>query len=372
MKRYAVLLILLPVYVGMSPVRTISRNISDDLVTRFRVDHPGTAFAFGFQEGGKTEVRCFPAPGSADRPDSNSVFHLGRLTSLWTTAMAVACARDGILSLDAPVSDYLPVAVPAPVYQRLGCQPVRRTEQAAQPDDPRFTPYICLPDPSDRPQPILLCYLTTHTSGLPDRPFNLETRNGVPDYPGFTVGSLYKFLSVYRPEQPIGFDYAYSDLGLVLLGHVLQRRSGVTFDSLFSRSLARPLGLTSSRLPGGNGPGEYGLYAAAIGGEASFSDLMRFLDANIRPSGPTGQVLEYMHEPRLRIRENEEVALGWDCRTYAGSGRRVIFRSDTFEGQTVFMALEESSHSGFVLAGSGSGLHALGMQLMYSLYSKTE
>lgn len=355
-----------------SPAQPTALSAVESRISRFRIDHPESSLAFGFLEGEKSRELYFADQTGGQQPDTATVFRLGRLTALWTTTMLVSCSQQGLLSLDAPVSDYLPVNVPSPVYQRLVCQPVKRTEQTPSLDDPRFTPYACLPDPSDKPQPILLCYLSTHTSGLPDQPFTLERKNGVPDYPGFTVGSLYKFLSIYRIEQPIGFDYVHSDLGMVLLGHVIQRKTGQTLDSVFRQEVALPLGLASSRLLTGTEPGEYGLYAAAIGGEASFADLLRYLRFNLHPAGKIGQVMEYMHTPRVRIREHEEIALGWHCRTFEGNGRRVLYMNGSESGQTVMMVLEESGKSGFVLAGTGNGLAELGDQLLSLLYSKPE
>ena len=157
-----------------SPAQPTVLSAVESRISRFRIDHPESSLAFGFLEGEKSRELYFADQTGGQQPDTATVFRLGRLTALWTTTMLVSCSQQGLLSLDAPVSDYLPVNVPSPVYQRLVCQPVKRTEQTPSPDDPRFTPYACLPDPSDKPQPILLCYLSTHTSGLPDQPFTLE------------------------------------------------------------------------------------------------------------------------------------------------------------------------------------------------------
>lgn len=373
-KPWSVLLITLWLLGHFTPIKAQESGlrILEEMVNRFRVDHPEATLAVGLLEGDRSAVRFFGTIAGSHRPDSSTRYRLGRVTSLWTTAVAVALMRDGLFALDAPVSEYLPVNVPTPVYQRLVCQPVQRAEQSPRSEDPRFTPYVCLPDPSDKPQPILLCYLATHTSGLPDQPFTLERKSGVPDYGGFTAGSLYKFLSLYRLEQPIGFDYAYSDLGIVLLAHAIQRKSGTSIDTLFQQLIARPLEMTASRFQSGSVPGGMGLYAPAIGGDASFSDLICFLRANIDPSGEVGKVLEYMHAPRVRIREREEVALGWRCRTFEGNGRRVLYMSGSEAGQTVVLAFDEAGKSGFVLAGDSSGIELLGDQLINSLYSKPE
>ncbi|HZM87938.1 MAG TPA: serine hydrolase domain-containing protein [Blastocatellia bacterium] len=84
---------------------------------------------------------------------------------------------------------------------------------------------------------ITLTELLTHTSGLPNwRPLYLEAQNR-DDVPS----AIARILLEPQPSQPK--DVIYSDLNYILLGFVLERRTGERLDLLAKREIFEPLGL---------------------------------------------------------------------------------------------------------------------------------
>lgn len=186
--------------------------------------------------------------GTIRRASAMTVFEIGQLSSLYTTAMLSLMVQRGNVNLTDRVSSYLPETVTVPAT------------------------------PAGRP--ILIEHLATHTSGLPRLPDNLVSDD--PDDPlkGYSVELMYEFLARHAdaqregPESLFGFDdpeegdpergntegddpeggdpleeegrYAYSDLGMGLLGHVLEQASGESYDDLVRELLGDPIKLANT------------------------------------------------------------------------------------------------------------------------------
>ena len=202
--------------------------------------------------------------GTIRRVSAMTVFEIGQLSSLYTAAMLSLMVQRGDVNLTDEVSAYLPESVTVPA-----------------------TP---------AGHPILIEHLATHTSGLPRLPDNLESDD--PDDPlqGYSVELMYAFLDRYAEAQrdghefpfdfadPNGVDpdgeelldregedrsdapgqdesedrygtegalgpedrYVYSDLGMGLLGHVLERAAGESYDHLIRELLGNPIKLANT------------------------------------------------------------------------------------------------------------------------------
>jgi len=62
-------------------------------------------------------------------------------------------------------------------------------------------------------------------------------------YADYTVEDLYAFLREYRPKGPPPHSWDYSNLGVGLLGHILERVYGRSYADLVMDKISRPLGL---------------------------------------------------------------------------------------------------------------------------------
>lgn len=199
--------------------------------------------------------------GTIRRVSAMTVFEIGQLSSLYTSAMLSLMVQRGDVNLTDRVSAYLPETVNVPAT------------------------------PAGRP--ILIEHLATHTSGLPRLPDNLVSDD--PDDPlkGYSVALLYEFLDRYAESQRVGLEslfdgprgspespgrpestgrpgpggddlmdmedrseaedpfelegrYAYSDLGMGLLGHVLERAAGASYDELIRELIGDPIKLANT------------------------------------------------------------------------------------------------------------------------------
>jgi D-alanyl-D-alanine-carboxypeptidase/D-alanyl-D-alanine-endopeptidase len=91
---------------------------------------------------------------------------------------------------------------------------------------------------------ITLKELSTHTSGLPRRPKGWwSTENWLSPFAHYTEGMMLNFVTNYKFEEGERGKWAYSNLGVGLLGHILGRVDKTDFETAISNHILTPLGL---------------------------------------------------------------------------------------------------------------------------------
>ncbi|HSJ10312.1 MAG TPA: serine hydrolase, partial [Longimicrobiales bacterium] len=225
-----------------------------------------------------------------------TVFEIGSITKVFTGVLLADMVRRGEVSLDDPVSKYLPSHVTVPV----------RDGKA-----------------------ITLAHLSTQTSGLPRLPSNLRPADPTNPYADYTVEQLYEFLGGYTLARDPGAQYEYSNLGAGLLGHALALRAGTSYEELVRVRILEPLrmhdtGITLTaaqrqRMAAGHEAGgdtvslwDLPTLAGAGALRSTMADMLKFADAALRGTGP---VHDAMREAlRLRAPAGSPtmgIGLGW-------------------------------------------------------------
>lgn len=172
--------------------------------------------------------------GERHPPDNHSLYEIGSITKLFTTLLLALAVLDQdhnqtSIHLDTPVVDLLPAAT----FGSLR----------------RF------------PRQITLERLATHTSGLPRLPtdwnfyWNLMWHQENP-YSAYRTKNLVTTLKKYRDADPqdIGSGFAYSNLGMGLLGYALSCNAsssqddsaGMAFENVLRKRILDPLQLNET------------------------------------------------------------------------------------------------------------------------------
>src|ERR1022692_1834766 len=164
MKRFFYLLIFAASLRGQVPPDPVIRAI---LADRIDTLHQNVGIAGGIVDAhGRRFVSYGNFSINDPRPVGNdTVFEIGSTTKVFTSTILADMVQRGEVSLDDPVSKYLPAEVKMP--QRGGKQ-------------------------------ITLVDLATHTSGLPRLPSNFKSKDPDNPYADYTVGNLFEFLSSYE------------------------------------------------------------------------------------------------------------------------------------------------------------------------------
>jgi CubicO group peptidase (beta-lactamase class C family) len=251
--------------------------------------------------------------GTCDRRTGEPVtpetlFHLASVSKPFvaTALVSVATSPDGpALDLDAPITEWIP---------ELSLADGRAAEVTAR-------------------------GLLSHTSGLPD----------VSDYgwhdPQLGDDALSEFarsLSGWRLQTDPGTAFSYSNAGYELLGLLLSRALGTTFEDAVRRQVLAPLGMRDSTFLRADVPAHLASsphvgrplvvpgdaypytrrHAPSSSLHSNLADLTRWITAHFDPAGPLDAALvELMSQPVADIGEppwDEVQALGWATGTYAG------------------------------------------------------
>ncbi|MEW6306865.1 MAG: serine hydrolase domain-containing protein [Verrucomicrobiota bacterium] len=250
--------------------------------------------AFGFED---IEARRKATPQTS--------YHVASVTKVFTTSLAVLLHDRGVIDLDQPVAKYLPKDVSISTRPALGAT-------------------------------ITLRQLASHTSGLP---------RGIPGPVQSVEGRyaleperLYQHLAAVSLESDPGTKELYSNLGMGLLGHALERAAGKPFDRLLKELVCDPLHLEgtaihvddtlrvaagySSSLPRRPVTHSYRERLAPSGGlVTSAADLAKFLSAQMKPGVFSPEMLVQLHTPaRLPDGSAAGTALGWSVRSRPSTG----------------------------------------------------
>jgi len=297
-------------------------------------------------------------------PDGDTVFEIGSITKVFTTAVLAQMARDGELKLDDPVKDHLPPEANVPRHNG---------------------------------KDITLLHLATHTSGLPLAPTDIRAHvlfrpaDWHNPYAHYGTKQLYAFLAKYRLNHDPGDSYEYSNVGLGLLGMALTQRAMVrNYDELIRRQVSEPLDLqdTGIALSAGQrarfaqGHDDDGEPTSAWDFESmegfaalrsTANDLLRFLSANLgfKPTKLQAALEDCQQARRDTPDKQVRIGLGWHILKLPGAAEPVICHSGETEGARAFLGFRKASGVAVVVLSNsaqfGNKIDSVGLTVLGKL-----
>lgn len=293
---------------------------------------PGIVLGF-VDPDGSTRIHHHGSAGPGTRPlGPESVFEIGSITKTFTGALLADMVARGEVRYDDPVQKYLPDGV---------TMPARGDRQ------------------------ITLVDLSTHFSGLPRRPDNLGSTDPANAYADYTPDRLYGFLSGHELRRAPGAEYEYSNLGVGLLAHVLELRTGMSYEELVRDRILEPLGMDRSGVElrgplaewmtkGHDASGQVVPYLdiMTLGGagelRSSADDMLAYLKAHLEPpQSPVEHALHATHRVRERVDENVGRTLGWQ--TWEPGERRMLLHGGSTHGYETMVGFDPGLGVGIVL-----------------------
>lgn len=180
---------------------------------------------------------------------------------------------------------------------------------------------------------VTLEMLANHTSGLPRIPSNLFSTAGSAGmedpYQNYDSVTLFKYLDTLHPEDTPGIKFGYSNLGYGLLGTVLEKISGHTYEQILEEYICDPLKMADTRTAlnrtqqknfaqgyklSGEPTGHWHFKALKGCGaiRSSVNDLLKYLDAHVSNNGKTDleKSFRLCEQPTFPV-ENGKIGLGW-------------------------------------------------------------
>ncbi len=153
---------------------------------------------------------------------TNAVFQIGSITKVWTATVVMQLVDEGLVELDTPVVEVLPE--------------------------------LRLSDP-DVMKSVTVRHLLTHTSGI-DGDIFTDTGRG-----DDCLEKYVELLAEAGQNHPLGATWSYCNSGFSLLGRMIEKLVGTSWDQALRDRLFTPLGLTRTVTL----PEEALLHSAAVG-----------------------------------------------------------------------------------------------------------
>ncbi len=268
----------------------------DQLVEPLVIFGSPSAIVIGVIKDGEKTVYSYGDAGLGfGAPQSNTIFEIGSNTKTFTATLLSEFISEGILSLDDPINKFLPARVQPPSYKG---------------------------------ENITLRHLVTHTSGLPRSARNFDMDPNV-FWSDFTNEDFYIFLNDISAqaypfddytngnELPyLGTRFRYSNIGVGILGHILELVSGQTFEELIEERICSKLNMPDtkifvdmteeqkSRIPKAYNinqyeqefPRDFGRFLAAGAILSTVDDMLNYMEANLGKSTSLSQSMQRCHK----------------------------------------------------------------------------
>ena len=259
----------------------------------YAMAHPYAMVAFGLINGGRETTIMIQGSRAKEPLDERTQFQIGSITKLFTATVLAQMVNAGEVKLDDPIQQYLPLGVKAPTYHG---------------------------------HPITLLALANHTSALPGNPPNMSDANEG----SYSIALLNDALSNTKLNRLPGSKWDYSNFGYSVLGEILYRKAGVSYDDLIEGRVLHPLQMNDTVVTGSEttrkrmAPAfEYGgapAHAESMGAggpagsiESDLKDMLVFLRANLdAANGTLGRAFAFAQQPRTPVPEwNMAMGLAW-------------------------------------------------------------
>ena len=313
-------------------ITTMDKQV--DSVARKYIQKANTVgLCIGIIKDGKTTIYKYGETKrrNARLPDGDTFFEIGSITKTFTATLLAYYVNDGQVKLTDPITKYLPDSVA--VNQSLSG--------------------------------ITLLNLINHTSGLPSVPDNLKENMADPfnPYKDYTKELMYAYLKTCRPITKPGEVYAYSNLGVGLLGAILQYVSGKTFNAMVNDIITHPLGMLSTaqylnplfspRFASVYDSGgretlawEFDVLAPCGALRSTVNDLLRYARVNMHPgTDKLGRAIALTHQ--VTFTKDVKIALGWHI--IPVNGVSYYFHNGGTYGSNSFLAFNAEKNVAIVV-----------------------
>lgn len=332
-----------------NPIHTAMDKQVDSAVRKYIQKANTVGLSIGIIKDGKTTLYSYGEikKGSKILPTADSFFEIGSITKTFTATLLAWYVNQKKVRLDDPIIMYLPDSVA--VNQQL--------------------------------KGITLLNLINHTSGLVSVPDNL--RNNLTDplnpYKDYDKQLMYSYLKSCKLISKPGEKYAYSNLGVGLLGSILQSISGQVFEQMVSDIITRPLGMFSTTqylnplfLPrfvsvyNSNGqdttPWDFDVLAACGALRSTVNDLLKYANANMNPkSAPLSAAIQLTH--KITFTKDVKIGMGWHVINI--NGVDYYFHNGGTYGSSSFMAFNAEKGTAIVLlSNSAETIDPVGAEIL--------
>jgi CubicO group peptidase (beta-lactamase class C family) len=284
------------------------------------------------------------------KPDGSTLYEIGSITKVFTSLLLADMSLNHQLSVNDPISKYLAKNIRVP---------------------------------SLNGKEISLLSLSTHRSGMPRFPYNVDPKNIDEPYADYTAEKLYEYISNFQPPD-IDTVWRYSNVGYGLLGLILEKIAQKNYETLVTQKICKPLNMGNTvilmnaqqTMNAAVGHAETGTYvgftdlgAISAGGalRSNINDLLTFAEANLgliqTDLFPAMQLTHILQAKKDGI--NTYTTMGWTLTNDNGS--YLLFKDGGMPGFRSFLGIDKINKIGVVvLCNSNNSVTDIGRHILDS------
>ncbi|WP_183556946.1 serine hydrolase [Mucilaginibacter sp. SP1R1] len=289
---------------------------------------------------------------NGELPTPNTIFEIGSITKTFTSVLLAYYVNEGKVKLTDPITKYLPDSVTVNKELRA----------------------------------VTLLTLSNHTSGFDRMPNNLDTKTGdeLNPFKTYNKQQLFAYLKTCKLNSKPGDQYAYSNLGVGLLGTILSQISGKSFEQMVTDIICRPLMMqnTTQHLSAaslanfasvynetGNvtTPWDFDILAPCGALHSSVNDMLIFARANMEPpANKLGKAIELTQQITRGFTKDAKLGLAWHI--IVVDGVEYYFHNGATYGSSSFLAFNaEKKLAVIVLSNAAESTDAVGTAILKKL-----
>ncbi|MBW4890594.1 beta-lactamase family protein [Mucilaginibacter sp. HMF5004] len=332
-----------------NPLQTVLEKRIDSAIRHY-IQKPNTVgLSVGIFNKGKITNYGYgeTAKGNAKLPDANALFEIGSITKTFTATLLAHYVLTGKVKLTDPITKYLPDSVAS----------------------------------NKNLQQITLMQLSNHTSGLPSLPpdFNNQSKfNELNPYVRFDKHLLFNYLKACSLVTKPGEVSSYSNMGVGLLGLILEKVSGKSFEQMVTDIICKPLGMASTvqhispalsdrfvSVYNKDGiqvlPWDFDALKACGSLRSTINDLLLYTKANMQRTGPLAKEFTLTHQ--VTFDKEDKVGLGWFIIKVKST--EYYFHNGGTGGSRSFLAFNVDKNVAVVMVANNSiSVDGLGVSLL--------
>ncbi|MBN8285006.1 serine hydrolase domain-containing protein [Zoogloea sp.] len=330
----------------------------DEEVAKFLKQPQVRGVVVGVYKDGKSFIKGYGTiSGAADgtAPDGATVFQIASVSKVFTATLLQILCDEGVVNMDATLDELLGRSMP-------------------------LSPTV---------QQVTLRQLATHTSGFPRIPQSLdekatEAAKGddvlLDPYSHLGPQYIFDYLATAEDKKDAG-RFEYSNYGMGLLGHVLEKVTGKDYESMVKERILAPLemegtGVTLSssmqmHMAQGHtakgSPTPIWRFAALAGAGAlnsNVQDMLKFIQANVDDGKLLSRPFEKMKQPQF----GGDTGIGWMQPTFIDKflgNQQVVWHNGMVGGYASYLSIDAKTKTGVViLTNKALPPDMMGMMLM--------
>jgi CubicO group peptidase (beta-lactamase class C family) len=309
----------------------------DSTVKDYVLNGQNCGLSIGVIQNGQTTFYNYgeTKKGTGDLPTINTIYEIGSITKTFCGNLLAIAVTEKKISLEDDIRKYLPKG-----FKNLELNN----------------------------QPILIKHLANHTSGLPRIPSNIDDQKDydiLNPYKNYTKEMLFTYLNTIALTSEPGKMCEYSNIGMALLGLILEDAYKKSFEELIIEKICYPnkmqdtkINLSATQLTnladGHNDSGEFtnhwefACFYAAGAIRSTTADMLKFINSNLLESDES---IKLAHTTTFNSGQN--MALAWH-KMQRKTNKELIWHNGATGGFTSFCGFIKEKNCGFVILSNSS------------------